>query len=108
MHSGYPLMGPTAAADDLLLVDVEDGNAWGPFHEIGHNLQWKGWVLPGTTESSVNLWSLNMYESLGVEAADAHGAISPAEQAELIADYVAGGADFDEDFEVWTALCMYL
>ena len=47
MHSGYPIMGYGSGADSFLLVDVNDGNGWGPFHELGHNHQSRGWFLPG-------------------------------------------------------------
>ena len=51
MHSGYPIMGTEKAKSKpkrTLLVGADDGMAWGPFHEIGHNHQRKNWRLPGT------------------------------------------------------------
>ena len=51
MHSGYPIMGTEKAKSKpkrTLLVGADNGMAWGPFHEIGHNHQRKNWRLPGT------------------------------------------------------------
>ncbi|WP_169719836.1 M60 family metallopeptidase [Zooshikella ganghwensis] len=58
MHSGYPIMA-------LVKSKFEDYNnvlSWGPFHELGHNYQQQDWMLPGTTEVTVNLFSLYQQE----------------------------------------------
>lgn len=47
MHAGYPIMGFETRAKRVLLVGVNDGDAWGAFHEVGHSHQYKGWHLPG-------------------------------------------------------------
>ena len=50
MHSGYPIMGFEGDyTKRFLLVGANDGNTWGPFHEIGHNNQRRGWSLPGAS-----------------------------------------------------------
>jgi len=109
MHSGYPLMAHLESIDEFLDVEaVRARGAWGPFHEIGHNHQWIEWVLPGTTESSVNLWSVYISETLfGIDRGVAHEALAPAARAQRMADYLAGGARF-ENWSVWTALETYL
>jgi hypothetical protein len=110
MHSGYPIMGPIAAVDELIDASlVQSVGAWGPFHELGHNHQWREFVLPGTTEGNVNLWSVHTSETVfGIDRGVAHSALDPAARAQRIADYVAGGADFWADWSVWTALETYL
>ncbi|MFT4623425.1 MAG: hypothetical protein ACI8PZ_002081 [Myxococcota bacterium] len=108
MHSGYPIMGHDSEAADWVDVDAMRDGMWGPLHEIGHNHQWGPWVLPGTTESSVNLWSVYLSEEhLGIDRLDAHPAIGPGEREARIAAYLATGPDFDA-WSVWTALDTYL
>lgn len=109
MHSGYPLMAHVESTTELLdTAAVRARGAWGPFHEIGHNHQWVEWVLPGTVESSVNLWSVYISETLfGVDRALAHEALTPAARAQRMADYLNNGARFEE-WSVWTALETYL
>ncbi len=109
MHSGYPLMAHLESTRDFIDVDfLRAEGSWGPFHEIGHNYQWVDWVLPGTTEATCNLWSVYIYEQVVGRHRDmTHGAIAPAQRAERLASYLAGGADF-VDWSVWTALETYL
>ncbi|MEC9070823.1 MAG: M60 family metallopeptidase, partial [Myxococcota bacterium] len=110
MHSGYPIMGPVTGADSLLDVEtIEAEGSWGPFHELGHNHQWRDWLLPGTTEASCNLWSVYVSEEVfGIDRSVAHPALDPAAREERTASYLAGGADFWEEWSVWTALETYL
>ena len=109
MHSGYPLMGHLESVDEFLdPMGVRANGAWGPFHEIGHNHQWAPWVLPGTTETSVNLWSVYVSEAVfGIDRGVAHEALSPQTRADRMARYLAGGANF-ESWSVWVALESYL
>lgn len=44
-------------ADDAYLAEHGD---WGAFHELGHNHQYGPLNLPGTTECTVNLWSVRL------------------------------------------------
>jgi hypothetical protein len=110
MHSGYPIMAHDVSAPDLLDIQhlIANGD-WGAFHEIGHNHQFSAWLLPGTTEASVNLWSVYVYEQvLGIDRGDAHPSLDSDDRADRIDDYLAGGADFWSDWNVWTALETYL
>ena len=111
MHSGYPIMGYGSGAESFLLVDVNDGDGWGPFHELGHNHQYRGWFLPGTTETTCNLWSVKMYDSLNISAADGHSALSASSRATRLADYRANANKVmgnDGPWNVWVALETYL
>jgi len=109
MHSGYPIMAHLASTDEVLnLGSLQSAGAWGPFHELGHNHQHRDFVLPGTTEGNVNLFSVYASELVaGVDRDDAHPAIAPADRTQRVADYLAGGADFSQ-WSVWTALETYL
>lgn len=109
MHSGYPVM---AYQYGYWLTDAAGLRAlgdWGAFHELGHNHQYGPLNLPGTTECTVNLWSVYDFETvLGIDRADAHSAISDSARADTVAAYVAGGRDFANDWNVWTCLETYL
>lgn len=107
MHSGYPVMAHLESASEVLNVrELQRVGAWGPFHEFGHNHQNLDWVLPGTTESSVNLWSVFVSEEVaGVAREDAHPAMTAAERQGRVDDWLAGR---DRDWSVWMALETYL
>jgi hypothetical protein len=110
MHSGYPIMAHLVSAVEVTdLASLTSVGAWGPFHELGHNHQWRPWVLPGTTEATVNIFSVYVSEEvLGIDRGDAHSALSDASREQRTTDYLAGGADFWSDWSVWTALETYL
>ena len=109
MHSGYPIMGHVTGVMDLIdSVAIQESGSWGPFHELGHNHQYMPWLLPGTTETTCNLWSVYISEHhLGMDPGTAHPAISPEERTQRMADYLATGPDF-EQWSVWVALETYL
>ena len=108
LHSGYPVMGHLDAAPQVALVSgsAADG-MWGPFHEFGHNHQWNDWILPGTTETTCNLWSVYLSEEVaGLPRASAHPAISTASRATTVATWRR--APNFANWSVWTALETYL
>lgn len=108
LHSGYPIMGHLDSTQELADIDTLKAGAWGPLHELGHNHQWDVWVLPGTTESSVNLWSVYASEQvLGINRAKAHPALTPDARKKTIETYLATGPNFAK-WSVWTALETYL
>ncbi|WP_163834950.1 M60 family metallopeptidase [Spartinivicinus ruber] len=61
MHAGYPIMAPLEAK----LEKYSNVLGWGPFHELGHNYQQRDWMLPGTMEVTVNLFSLYQQDQFG-------------------------------------------
>lgn len=64
MHAGYPIMVPTGEARNMVdLAHLRNGT-WGFFHEIGHNHQNPDWTFGGTSEVTVNLFSLYVNETL--------------------------------------------
>lgn len=107
MHSGYPMMAHLESATELLtLTAPSTTGAWGPLHELGHNHQNLDWVLPGTTESSVNLWSVYISEEvLRLDRGLAHPDLAPAARAARLDAWLAGT---DRDWSVWMALETYL
>ncbi|KAL6116465.1 uncharacterized protein ACO6RY_01079 [Pungitius sinensis] len=105
MHSGYPIMGPTAVAADL----VGPKNMWGPLHELGHNQQRSGWEFrPYTTECTCNLWSVYVHEEvLGISREQAHSNMALTYRKTLVDEFVAGGQKLS-DWNMWVALQTYL
>lgn len=65
MHAGYPIMIPTSAAPNILDVThlVSEGN-WGLYHETGHDHQNWDWTFEGTSEVTVNLFTMYIYEQI--------------------------------------------
>jgi len=58
MHSGYPIMTHLDAVADMTDVARMRKGPWGLFHELGHNHQSRDWTFAGTTEVTVNIFSL--------------------------------------------------
>ena len=66
MHSGYPIMffeGVTSK--EAVDVNVIQTNAWGFWHELGHNYQQIPWFWEPIVEVSVNLHSLHIQLAYG-------------------------------------------
>jgi len=111
MHSSYPVAAHTGtdAAQAVDARDLRENGNWGFFHEYGHNHQHDLWALPGTGETTCNLWSVYIYENLiGKKREDTHGAIKPGKRQERREAYFKDGRKFDSDWTVWTALDSYL
>ncbi len=111
MHSSYPVAAHTGGSAEAA-VDAKklrkEGN-WGFFHEYGHNHQHNLWSLPGTGETTCNLWSVYIMEKLmGKKSDNTHGAISALNRRQRMNAYFKGGRNFSEDWKVWTALETYL
>ena len=110
MHSSYPVaahLGSNAeqAVDARSLK--KEGN-WGFFHEYGHNHQHNLWALPGTGETTCNLWSVYLFEDcVGKNRDETHRAIRPLDRKQRLNAYFNGGAQF-EDWSTWVALETYL
>ncbi len=111
MHSGYPVAahlgkGAEQAVDASSLK--RDGN-WGFFHEYGHNHQHNLWSLPGTGETTCNLWSVYIFEEyVGKHRDKTHGGVNPLKRQQLRNAYFNGGRNFQDEWAVWTALDCYL
>ncbi len=107
LHSGYPVMGHLATAPEWLdVAKVRKSGSWGLFHEIGHNFQWRDWVIPKTTEVSVNLWSVHSCEKIAVNGG-CHGNAFPPKSTQLVEDFVKKGATYSA-WSTWGTLQMYV
>jgi len=109
LHSGYPVMGHLRHHQGLIDLEfIRTNGSWGPFHELGHNHQWRDWFLPGTTEATCNLWSVYIHETILNLPTRREGRLSPQTRLERRQGYLNGGADFAESWNVWVALDTYL
>jgi hypothetical protein len=111
MHSSYPVAAPQDRSVEQA-VDAkalrEEGN-WGFFHEYGHNHQHDLWALPGTGETTCNLWSVYLFEEwVGKPREEGHDAVRPLDRKQRMNAYFEGGRNFESDWSVWTALETYL
>lgn len=111
MHSSYPV----AAPQDGSVVQAVDARSlrtegnWGFFHEYGHNHQHDLWALPGTGETTCNLWSVYLFEEwVGKPSEEGHDAIRPLDRRQRMNAYFDGGRDFEKDWSMWVALESYL
>ena len=109
MHAGYPLMAHLDQQANLVNVKhLRSECNWGFYHEVGHNHQVDDWTFDGTTEVTVNLFTLYVYEFLcGIPMAENERG-SAAFRAEQMARYDFDNPDFDQwKSEPFLALVMY-
>lgn len=111
MHSGYPVAAPLdgSAVQAVDAAALRTKGNWGFFHEYGHNHQHNLWMLPGTGETTCNLWSVYLFEEwVGKNRDGAHGSMNPLRRQQRRNAYFTNGRNFEENWSVWTALDTYL
>ncbi len=103
MHSGYPVMAHHCEgvehyeAEQFIYDPSTLSAAWGFFHEIGHNMQnTTDWVFSGTSEVSVNLFSLYIYDQIIMGSDQSHDGVSAAATQKAMKEYFAGGAQYED------------
>lgn len=111
MHSSYPVAAPQDKSVEQA-VDArslrKEGN-WGFFHEYGHNHQHDLWALPGTGETTCNLWSVYLFEEwVGKPREEGHNAVRPLDRKQRMNAYFEDGRNFEQDWSMWVALESYL
>ena len=98
MHSGYPIMAPVSAADEMITFHGQKAPGWGFYHELGHNHQRGEFTFDGTGEVTNNVIGMyTIYTVLGKDPLGAHPAIAPAKLAEHIRDIKKA----DDKFALW-------
>jgi len=110
MHSGYPIMTHADQYDVLANRDAILRGSWGLFHELGHNHQERDWTFEGTSEVTVNLFTLYVLETVcGLPPLTGHPEIRPEVQDRLRRQYIAGGRRFEQwKRNPFLALGMYM
>ncbi len=100
MHDGYPLM--THVNDEhfdwaINKENLMSGDAWGCYHEIGHNHQNRDWTPDGTGEVTVNLFTTYTIERVsGANIRDGRFPTSRQQAARRVKNWVARGKKFNE------------
>ena len=105
MHSGYPIMVHHCPERGMSTEDfisnpeqftkpANGGPNWGFFHEIGHNMQNNDWVFDGTTEVSVNLFSLYCFDKIAGGRDAAHEGVSNEFTRKSLGKFFAKVPDF--------------
>ncbi|ELU05583.1 hypothetical protein CAPTEDRAFT_195748 [Capitella teleta] len=98
MHSGYPIVTHMDVADptsDQFLLNHDklkaEGN-WGLYHELGHNMQRLEWTFQGTSEVTVNVFTLHAMDVVNGVKPWIHPWLN--NQMNAIKRYLMAGADF--------------
>jgi hypothetical protein len=95
MHSGYPIMVPVSAADEMITFNKAKAPGWGYYHELGHNHQRGEFTFDGTGEVTNNVLGMYVIEYvLGRDPLTGHSAISPTKLDEHIAAIKKAGDKF--------------
>lgn len=111
MHAGYPIMTHLDVVEMATTLDKLRGtpekNAWGFFHELGHNHQSPDWTFGGAGEVTCNLFTMYTLETVcGIRGADAHEAMRKRD--ETVRRYLALGGGFERwKADPFLALAMY-
>ena len=98
MHSGYPVMTHMDVEKDLVNADRlrAEGN-WGFYHEFGHNHQSPYWTFEGTTEVTVNYFTLYVMEKFnGKRAEESKSDLTRESQESMMRAYFENGAKFSD------------
>lgn len=106
-RAGYPIEASTKSGPDLVNVTTIGTTTWGFWHEVGHLHQWQPWVFKGTTEVSVNWFS--MYDSevlFNIPRAKGSTSLLPADRVKRIQAFLASSADYTM-LDAWTGLEMF-
>ncbi len=95
MHSGYPIMVPVSAADEMITFNKTKAPGWGYYHELGHNHQRGEFTFEGTGEVTNNVLGMYVIEYvLGHDPLTGHGAIAPKKLEEHVAAIKKSGNKF--------------
>lgn len=85
MHSGYPIMVPVSAAEEMVTFNRLKFPGWGFHHEVGHNHQKPWFTFDGTGEVTNNVLGMYVYEAaLGKDWLIGHPQISEDARKEHI------------------------
>lgn len=108
MHAGYPIMTLSDQYTKLVDPQVLLKGSWGLFHELGHNHQSPDWTFSGTTEVTVNLFTLYVFEKVcGVSVAKSR--VMQKRVQDRVHNYLHSGAPFDKwKSDPILALVMYV
>lgn len=109
MHSGYPVMTHMDVEKTFVDLYTHPKDGWGFYHEFGHNHQSGDWTFGGTTEVTVNLFTLYVYETVaGIKRDEARRESTPEWSKKKREEFFADGSPFDKwKSDPFLALIMY-
>ena len=113
MHSGYPIMTHNDVAATMVnlakLMNQGHGGVWGFYHELGHNHQSRDWTFDGTSEVTVNLFTLYVLDRVcGRPPHEARDVLGSKRKA-MLQKYREAGSSFDQwKRDPFLALIMYV
>ncbi|MCB1224228.1 MAG: M60 family metallopeptidase [Verrucomicrobiales bacterium] len=85
MHSGYPIMVPVSASEEMVTYNRLKFPGWGFHHEVGHNHQKPWFTFDGTGEVTNNVLAMYVYEAaMGKDWLIGHSAISEEARREHV------------------------
>ncbi len=98
--SNAPIVIPMTAADEMVDLDEYDAEGptelWGHYHEMGHAHQSDAWTFGGTTEVTVNIFTVYALHTVNGYPLDSeHLRTTPAEAWKRFQQHQADGAPFD-------------
>ena len=94
MHSGYPIMTLADQYSKLADINTLKEGSWGLFHELGHNHQESAWTFSGTTEVTVNLFTVYAFDKIcGVSPIE--GRVNLQERIKLRRQFEENGSSFE-------------
>ncbi len=111
MHAGYPIMTHLDMAEKQLDLDwLRSIEAWGFYHELGHNHQKPAWTWSGLTEVTCNLFSMYVLETvcdLPPEEATKRALVDAKEKIDAHLKRVAAGEESNWKADPFVALGFY-
>lgn len=113
LHDGYPIMSHVNERHFDWAIDralLEAGDGWGVFHELGHNHQNRAWTPEGTSEVTVNLFTLHALETVvGANVREERYPCGAEKSLRRVREWVGRGKPFQEwKRSYFLALEMYL
>ena len=98
MHSGYPIMIPTSASEEMVTLNKLKFPGWGFYHELGHNHQRDTFTFEGTGEVTNNVLGLYVYHAvLGKDPYIGHPSITRDAQKQ----HVSAIKSASDRFALW-------
>ncbi|MGN0832480.1 MAG: M60 family metallopeptidase [Kiritimatiellia bacterium] len=100
LHDGYPIMSHVNEQHFDWAIDrklLEAGHGWGVYHELGHNHQNRAWTPEGTSEVTVNLFTLHALETVaGANVRDERYPCGAQRAQRRVREWVERGKRFEQ------------
>lgn len=112
MHSGYPIMLTLASVDELVDVAKLQHDAWGIWHELGHDFQQYPWYWGSVIEVTGNIFSVYTQTKYGNPSRllDKHNGKSAYDKALEFVTHSSEGRNYHDNtqIDVFARLVMFM